>query len=54
MADSTCESEYITTSETLKEATWLTNFIGDLEVVPLIQELIDIFYDNEGVGALTK
>ncbi|KAJ9544125.1 hypothetical protein OSB04_023832 [Centaurea solstitialis] len=34
MAESTCESEYIATSEATKEATWLQNFIGDLGVVP--------------------
>lgn len=37
-----------------KEATWLTNFIGDLGFVPSIQEPMEIFYDNKGVVGLTK
>ncbi|XP_042757623.1 secreted RxLR effector protein 161-like [Lactuca sativa] len=54
VADSTCESDYITASEVAKEAAWLKNSIGDFGVVPSIQEPMDIFYDNEGVVALTK
>ena len=42
VADSTCESEYIAASEASKEAIWLKNFIGDLGVVPAIQELMEI------------
>lgn len=42
------DSEYIATSEAVKEAMWLKSFIGDLRVVPSIQETIEIFYDNEG------
>ncbi|XP_052622503.1 secreted RxLR effector protein 161-like [Lactuca sativa] len=34
VVDSTCESEYIATSEVENEAIWLKNFIGDLGVVP--------------------
>ncbi|KAI3780227.1 hypothetical protein L2E82_10198 [Cichorium intybus] len=54
VADSTCESEYIAASEASKEAAWLKNFIGDLGVVPSIQEPVELFCDNEGVVALTK
>ncbi|KAI3767606.1 hypothetical protein L2E82_17859 [Cichorium intybus] len=54
MADSTCESEYIAASEASKEAAWLKNFIGDLGVVPSIQEPLELFCDNEGAVALTK
>jgi len=54
VADSTCESEYIAASEASKEAAWLRNFIGDLGVVPTIQEPMELFCDNEGVVALTK
>ncbi|CAH1440299.1 unnamed protein product [Lactuca virosa] len=54
IADSTCESEYITASEASKEAIWLKNFIGDLGVVPAIQEPMEMFCDNEGAVALTK
>ena len=54
VAYSTCKLEYIATSRAKKEATWLKNFIGDLRVFPSFQEPIEIFYDNEGAGALTK
>ncbi|KAJ9554596.1 hypothetical protein OSB04_018641 [Centaurea solstitialis] len=54
VAESTCESEYIAASEAAKEATWLQNFIGDLGVVPTINEPIEIFCDNTGAVALTK
>ncbi|KAJ9561425.1 hypothetical protein OSB04_006585 [Centaurea solstitialis] len=54
VAESTCESEYIAASEAAKEATWLQNFIGDLGVVPTINEPIEIFCDNTGAIALTK
>ncbi|KAI3513141.1 hypothetical protein L1887_20467 [Cichorium endivia] len=54
VADSTCESEYIAASEASKEAAWLKNFIGDLGVVPSIQEPMELFCDNEGAVALKK
>ncbi|KAI3723535.1 hypothetical protein L2E82_35178 [Cichorium intybus] len=54
LADSTCASEYIAASEASKEAAWLKNFIGDLGVVPSIQEPMELFCDNEGAVALTK
>ncbi|KAI3700113.1 hypothetical protein L2E82_44730 [Cichorium intybus] len=54
VADSTCESEYIAASDASKEAAWLKNFIGDLGVVPSIQEPMEPFCDNEGAVALTK
>ena len=54
VADSTCESEYIAACEASKAAVWLKNFIGDLGVVPSIQDPIEIFCDNEGAVALTK
>ena len=54
MVDSTCESEYIATSEAAKEAIWLKNFIGDLGVVPAIKEPMEIFCDNESAVALAK
>ena len=47
MADSTCGSEYNTTSKASEEVIWLKNFIGDLGVVPAIKELTEIFYDNK-------
>ncbi|GKC44554.1 hypothetical protein Tco_1062276 [Tanacetum coccineum] len=38
----------------LNEAIWMKNFIGDLGVVPTVQDPIEIFCDNESVVALTK
>ncbi|GJU74008.1 putative RNA-directed DNA polymerase [Tanacetum coccineum] len=54
VADSTCESEYIAACEASKEAIRMKNFIGDLGVVPTVQDPIEIFYDNESEVALTK
>lgn len=54
VADSTCESEYIAACEASKEAIWMRNFIGDLGVVPTVQDPIEIFCDNESAVALTK
>ncbi|GJY98766.1 RNA cytidine acetyltransferase 1 [Tanacetum coccineum] len=50
----TCESEYIAACEASKEAIWMKNFIGDLGVVPTVQDPIEIFCDNESAIALTK
>nr|GEZ10914.1 hypothetical protein [Tanacetum cinerariifolium] len=36
--DFTCESEYIAACEASKEAIWMKNFIGDLGVVPTVQD----------------
>nr|GEW68194.1 hypothetical protein [Tanacetum cinerariifolium] len=54
VADSTCESNYIVACEDLKEAIWMKNFIRDLGVVPIVQDPIEIYYDNESTVALTK
>ncbi|GJT36860.1 hypothetical protein Tco_0936725 [Tanacetum coccineum] len=54
VADSTCESEYIAACEASKEAIWMNNFIGYLEVVPTVQDPIEIFCHNESAVALTK
>ncbi|GJT19158.1 hypothetical protein Tco_0877864 [Tanacetum coccineum] len=43
LADSTCESENIAACEASKEAIWMKNFIGDLAVVPTLQDLIEMF-----------
>ncbi|GKD42375.1 retrotransposon protein, putative, ty1-copia subclass [Tanacetum coccineum] len=47
MADFTCESVYIAACEASKEAIWMKNFIGDLGVVPIVQDPIEIFCDNK-------
>ncbi|GKD26060.1 hypothetical protein Tco_1232274 [Tanacetum coccineum] len=54
VVDSTCEFEYIASCEASKEAIWMKNFIGDLGVVPTVQDPIEIFCDNESAVALTK
>ncbi|GJY70379.1 hypothetical protein Tco_0474082 [Tanacetum coccineum] len=54
VADTTCESEYIAAFEASKEAIWMKNFIGDLGVVPIVQDPIEIFCDNKSAVALTK
>nr|GEU83566.1 retrovirus-related Pol polyprotein from transposon TNT 1-94 [Tanacetum cinerariifolium] len=54
VVDSTCESEYIAACEASKEAIWMKNFIGDLGVVPKVQDPIEIFYDNKNTVTLTK
>nr|GEV19736.1 hypothetical protein [Tanacetum cinerariifolium] len=40
--------------EASKEAILMKNFIGDLGVVPTVQDPIEIFCDNESAVALTK
>ncbi|GJW16753.1 retrotransposon protein, putative, ty1-copia subclass [Tanacetum coccineum] len=54
VADSTCESDYIAACEASKEAIWMKNFIGDLGVVPIVQDPIEIFCDNKSAITLTK
>ena len=54
VAQSTTESEYIAASEAAQEAAWMKKFIGDLGVVPSIQDPLEVFCDNEGAIALAK
>nr|GEV84595.1 retrovirus-related Pol polyprotein from transposon TNT 1-94 [Tanacetum cinerariifolium] len=54
MEDSTCKFEYIAACEASKEAIWMKNFIIDLRVVPIVQDPIEIFCNNESAVALTK
>ncbi|GKA05065.1 hypothetical protein Tco_0684185 [Tanacetum coccineum] len=54
VVDSTCESEYIAACEASKESIRMKNFIGDLGVVPTVQDPTEIFYDNESAVTLTK
>ena len=51
VADSTCESEYISASEAEKEVIWMKNFIGYLGVVPAIKEPMEIFCDSNSAVA---
>ena len=43
LVDSTCESEYIVTSEASKEPTLLKNFIRDHRIVPTFQEPLELY-----------
>nr|GFC56315.1 retrovirus-related Pol polyprotein from transposon TNT 1-94 [Tanacetum cinerariifolium] len=54
VADFTCEYEYIVACEASKEAIWMKNFIGDLRVIPIVQDPIEIFCGNECAVSLTK
>ncbi|GKD82253.1 secreted RxLR effector protein 161-like protein [Tanacetum coccineum] len=54
VANSTCESEYIAACKASKEAIWMKHFIGDLGVVPIVQDPIEIFCDNKSAVSLTK
>ena len=42
------ESEYVAASEATKEAIWLWKFFTDLEVVPDMDKLLTLYYDNSG------
>ena len=53
VADPTYELGYIAASEASKEAAWLKNFIGDLGIVPAVQQPIELLCDKESVVALT-
>ena len=52
MAGSTCEAEYIATSEAANEGVWMKEFISDLGVIPSASGPMKIFCDNTGANAL--
>jgi len=54
MAGSTCEAEYIATSEATNEGVWMKEFIFDLGVIPSAYGPMKIFCDNNGAIALAK
>ena len=54
MAGSTCEAEYIATSEASNEGVWMKEFISDLGVIPSALGAMKIFYDHTGAIALAK
>nr|GEU75173.1 hypothetical protein [Tanacetum cinerariifolium] len=54
VAESTCDSEYIAACEASIEPIWMTNFVEDLGVVPIVKDPIEILCDNESAVALTK
>ena len=51
---STTESEYIAINEAAKEAMWMRKFIGDLGIVPSINDPVNIFCDNESAVVLAQ
>ena len=53
-ADSTTEAEYIAASDATKEAVWIKKFIIELGVVPSIESLVPLYYDNNGAISLAK
>ena len=54
MVDSVCKAEYITASDTAKEAVWLRKFITELGVIPFVDGPILLFGDSIGVIAQAK
>ena len=54
MAGSTCEAEYIATSEAANEGVWMKEFISDLGVIPSASGPMKILCDNTGAIALAK
>ena len=54
IVDSRTKSEYIATSEAVKEAVWIKKFITELGVVPSIVHPILLYCDNNGTIAQAK
>ena len=54
VAGSTCEAEYIATSEAANEGVWMKEFISDLGVIASASGPMKIFCDNIGAIALAK
>ena len=54
IADSTMEAEYVAACEAAKEAVWLRKFLGDLEVVPDMENPLTLYCDNSGAVANSK
>ncbi|GKD24808.1 DNA polymerase-like protein [Tanacetum coccineum] len=48
------DAEYITAFDASKEAVWIRKFIFGLDVVPTIEEPINMYYDNTGAIAIAK
>ena len=54
VAGSTCEAEYIATSEAANEGVWMKDFISDLGVITSASGPMKIFCDNTGAIALAN
>ncbi|GJX99967.1 hypothetical protein Tco_0356986, partial [Tanacetum coccineum] len=48
------DAEYITAFDASKEAVWIRKFIYGLNVVPTIEEPINMYFDNTGAIAIAK
>ncbi|GJU83037.1 putative retrotransposon protein [Tanacetum coccineum] len=48
------DAEYIAAFDASKEAVWIRKFISRLDVVPTIEEPINMYCDNTGAIAITK
>lgn len=54
VSESTMEVEYVATSEAIKEAVWLENFLRDLEVIPNLEQPMVVYCENSGAVANSK
>ena len=54
MANSIYEAEYVAASNTIKKAVWLQKFIDKLGVVPSLDGLVPLYYDDTGAIAQAK
>ena len=52
VAESSCEAEYISASEAIKEAVWIGRFLEELHQTRIYP--IPLYYDNESAIALAK
>jgi hypothetical protein len=48
------EVEYIATSEAIKKADWIRNFVSELAVVPSASRPMNLYCDNSGSIAQVK
>ncbi|GJS93198.1 retrotransposon protein, putative, ty1-copia subclass, partial [Tanacetum coccineum] len=53
-ATSSTDAEYIAAFDASKEAVWIRKFISGLDVVPTIEEPINMYCDNTGAIAIAK
>ncbi len=52
--DSTTEAEYIAVSDATKEAIWIKKFMTELAVVPSIESVVPLYFDNNGAVIQAK
>ena len=54
MADSVCETEYVTASDVAKEVVWLRKFLIELRVAPSLVGSVLLYCDSSGAIAPAK